>query len=217
MMYREGAIAIALGLMAVTGVQAGAPDPGSRAQVLVNTCKGGDNKGQACDPTVQDVCPDSTSEIEFVSKNITGVLTVIYDDFVLDWAASAGPPPVPVGGPRALTLMLEVKVDGTTRFIAETYQNTTDVTQDPGVDTNVLNFTIAESLLTSEALSGLHNAHPELTTMGAKLRDLFGQPGNSIPILVGFSKKQVSDDHTGDALATVARTKVKLRFATLAP
>ena len=216
MTYREGVIAIALGLMTATGVQAGAPDPGSRAQILVNKCKSGVNKDQPCDPTL-DECPDSTCEVEFVSKNITAILTVIYDDFVLDWAASAGPPAVPVGGPRALTLMLEMKVDGDTKFIAETYQNVADVTQDPAVDTTVMNFTIAESLLTSEALSGLHTAHPELTTMGAKLRELFGAPGNSIPILVGFAKKQVSDDHTGDALATVARSKVKLRFATLAP
>ena len=216
MTYRVGAIAIALGLMAATGVQAGAPDPAGRAQVLVNTCKSGVNKDQPCDPT-QDQCPDSTCEIEFVSKNITGILTVIYDDFVLDWAASAIPPPTIVGGPRALTLMLEVKVDGATKLIAETYQNVADVTQDPGVDTSVLNFPIAESLVASEALSGLHTAHPELTTMGARLRDLFGAPADSIPVLVGFSKKQVSDDHTGDQLATVSRVKVKLRFATVAP
>ena len=61
------------------------------------------------------------------------------------------------------------------------------------------------------------NAHPEDTTMGAKLRQLFAMPADSVPILVGFSKKQFTDDHTGDALGTVARTKVKLRFATLAP
>ena len=52
MKYREGVIAIALGLMTATGVQAGAPDPGSRAQILVNKCKSGDNKGQPCDPTL---------------------------------------------------------------------------------------------------------------------------------------------------------------------
>ena len=220
MRYREGVIAIALGLVTATGVQAGAPDPGSRAQILVNTCKSGDNKGQPCDPTL-DQCPDSTCEIEFAStspKTITGILTVIYDDFVLDWAAAATVPPPPVvGGPRALTLMLELKVDGTTRFITETYQNVADVTQDPGVDTSVLNLQIEESLVASEALSGLHTAHPELTTMGAKLRELFGAPADSIPILVGFSKKPVSDDHTGDQLATVSRSKVKIRFAMLAP
>jgi hypothetical protein len=214
MTYRVGAIAIALGLMTAAGVEAGAPDPAGRAQVLVNTCKSGVNKGQACDPT-QDQCPDSTCEIEFVSKSITGILTVIYDDFVLDWEASVGGPIV--GGPRALTLLLEVKVDGTTKLIAETYQNVADVTQDPEVDVDVLAFPIAESLVASEVLSGLHTAHPELTTMGEKLRELFGAPANSIPVLVGFAKKQVSDDHTGDQLGTVSRSKVKLRFATLAP
>jgi hypothetical protein len=113
--------------------------------------------------------------------------------------------------------MLEVKVDGTTRLIAETYQNVADVAQDPGVDTDVLNFPIAESLVASQALSQLHTAHPELTTMGEKLRELFNAPVDSIPVLIGFSKKQVSDDHTGDQLGTVARTKVKFRFATVAP
>lgn len=217
MTYREGVIAIALGLMTATGVQAGAPDPGTRAQVLLHTCKSGVNKGEACDPTVVDDCPESTCEIAFVSKNITGTLTIIYDDFVLDWAASAEPPPTVIGGPRALTLLLEMKVNGTTKLFAETYQNVSDVTQDPGIDTSVLNIPMTEALVASELISGLHTAHPELTTLGARLRDLFGQPANSIPVLVGFAKKQVADDHTGDQLATVSRSKVKLRFATLAP
>jgi hypothetical protein len=113
--------------------------------------------------------------------------------------------------------MLEVKVDGTTRLLAETCQKTLDVTLDPGIDTSVMAFPIDESLLVGQPLAGLQNAHHEVTTMATKLRELFGAPADSIPILIGFSKKQVSDDHTGDALATVARTKVKFRFATLAP
>jgi hypothetical protein len=214
MSYRLLAIAITSALVSATGVHAGAPDPPNRAQALVNVCQGGQNRGQACDPTADD-CPNGTCEIEFVSKNITGTLTVIYDDFVLDWAASAGGSAV--GGPKALTLMLEVKVDGTTHLLAETYQNTADVTLDPAIDADVMAFPIDESLLVGESLAGLQNAHPEITTMAPKLRELFGAPANSIPLLVGFSKKQVTDDHTGDGLGTVARTKVKLRFATLAP
>ena len=214
MSYRLLTIAITLALLSATGVRAGAPTPPNRAKALLNVCKAGQNRGQACDPAADD-CPGSTCEIEFVSKNIAAVLTVIYDDFVLDWAASAGG--TVVGGPKALTLMLEVKVDGTTRLLAETYQNTLDVTLDPGIDTNVMAFPIDESLLVGQPLAGLQNAHPETTTMAARLRDLFGAPADSIPILIGFSKKQVTDDHTGDALGTVARTKVKFRFATLAP
>jgi hypothetical protein len=216
MTYWLGAIAIAWGLLTATGAQAGAPGPETRAQVLSHVCKGGANKDLPCDPTL-DQCPEGTCEIDFVSKTITGTLTVIYDDFVLDWEASAGPPPVVVGGPRALTLMLEVKAGGETRLLTETYQNTADVTQDPGVDPSVMNSPITEGLLLVAPLNGLLTAHPELTTMGAALRSLFSAPADSIPVLIGFSKKQVTDDHTGDQLGTVARRKVKLRFATLAP
>jgi hypothetical protein len=214
MSYRLPAMAITLALLSATGVRAGAPDPPNRAQALLNACKGGPNRGVACDPTADD-CPNSTCEIQFVSKNITGILTVIYDDFVIDWAASAGGSVV--GGPKALTLMLELKVNGTTHLLAETYQNTGDVTFDPQIDSDVMAFAIAEDLLTTEPLSGLQNAHPEITTMTPKLRELFAAPADSIPLLVGFSKKQITDDHTTDGLGTVARTKVKLRFATLAP
>jgi hypothetical protein len=208
------AIAVISALWSATGVYAGAPTPPNRAQAVLNVCRSGTDKGNACDPTDDNACPGSICEVQFVSKNIAGILTVIYDDFVLDWAASAGG--TPVGGPKALTLMLEVKVDGTTHLLTETYQNVADVTLDPQIDVDVMAFQLTESLLVTAPLAGLQNAHPE-AMMAAKLRDLFGAPADSIPILVGFSKKQVTDDHTGDQLATVARTKVKLRFATLAP
>lgn len=207
-------IALTSALWYAPGVYAGAPDPPQRATALLTLCKSGANKGNACDPTDSNSCPGSTCEIQFASKNISATLTVIYDDFVLDWAASAGGPPV--GGTKALTLMLEVKVAGTTHLFAETYQDTTDPTQDPQIDSDVMAFQVAETLLRDAPLSGLQNAPPEATLAG-KLRDLFVQPADTIPILVGFSKKQVTDDHTGDTLATVARTKVKLRFATVAP
>ena len=99
-MIRLLSMAMVSGVLLLTAapIHAGAPQPPDRAQALLNVCKSGTNRGLACDPTAPD-CPGSTCEIQFVSKNIAATLTAIYDDFVLDWAASAVPPPAPIGGP----------------------------------------------------------------------------------------------------------------------
>lgn len=222
--------ATAVLLLASQGVFAGAPTPPFRAADVENICKGGERRGETCNPSSEPTeCPGGSCEIVFVTKPVTGILTIISDDFVLDWAATADLGPQPgsgvVGGQNALTVMLEIRVNGQPHMIVETYQNNADVFSDPSIDAAVVaSGPINEALLEAatdptnfDALANLENARAEGSTMGPAVCALLGAPANAVALITDFTGKVASTIHAGDNLGSVLRSKVKIRCSTLLP
>jgi hypothetical protein len=204
-------IAFGLGLIVTwSGVaHAGAPQPEQRAGDFAHVCSSGANRGQPCTVATQDAdCPGSVCIVQTLTPPARATLTLIAHDSVTDWANGGAPN-------RALTVMLEVKAPGGTRLLAATYQNVLDPTLPPTAPGNIVAIDMDEAALTNlaEALNGLLFVQPE-SALAEQLQDLFDSPG--VPVIVDATDGRVqSADHTGDALATVVRFKVKIRF--LAP
>src|SRR5690606_38287660 len=97
-------------------------------------------------------------------------------------------------------------------LLSATYQNTLDPTLPPNALGNVVAIDMDESAVANLAgvLDGLVFVQPE-AALASQLQELFGTPG--VPVIVDATNgRPLFADHTGDALATVARFKVKIRF-----
>ncbi len=204
--------ALAIGLIAVAPDRgsAGAPQPEQRAGDFAHVCKGGPNRGLACTVASEaSDCPRGSCVVEALSKTIKGTLTLIAHDTVTDWATGTATH-------QALTVLLEVKAPGGAKhLLAATYQNITTPTLPPAAPTNVVAIDMDEAALQSlaAAVTGLAFAQPE-AAFAEQLQTLFGSTGTPAIVAV-LDRKVDAADHTGDALATVLRFKVKLQF--LAP
>jgi hypothetical protein len=203
------ALALGLALTSAGAARAGAPQPETRQGDFAHVCKAGANRGLSCTVATQDVdCPGSACVVETLSPPVRGTLTLIAHDSVTDWANGDAPN-------RALTVMLEVRTPSGLQLLAATYQNVLDPTLAPTAPGNIVAIEMDENALSNlaAAVSGLIFVQPE-AALAAELQGLFGSTG--IPVIVDASDAQVqSADHTVDALATVLRFKVKIRF--LAP
>lgn len=201
------AFAASIALGNVGAVWAGAPAPDTRQGDFTHVCKGGPNKTQACTIATQAVdCPKSECVVQTLSKTIKGTLTIIAHDTVTDWLNGGATN-------RALTLMLEVKApDHSKQILAATYQNLASPTDPPEALSNVVSIQMDESAVQtlSSAVNGLLFAQPE-SALAQQLQTLFSAMGT--PAIVAVKDKKVQfADHTGDALATVLRFKVKIQF-----
>jgi hypothetical protein len=187
--------------------RAGAPQPDQRQGDFEHVCKGGPNQDQPCTVANQATdCPNSECVPQELSKTIKGTLTIIAHDSVTDWLNGGATN-------RALTLMLEVRApDGSKQILAATYQDLASPTDPPQALTNVVSIGMDELAVKNlaGAVNGLLFAQPE-STLAAQLQTLFGSTGTPAIVAVKDSKVQ-SADHTGDALATVLRFKVKIQF-----
>lgn len=212
MHHRFAFVALAVCLLAggPRPALAGAPQPEQRAGDFAHICAGGPNRGLACTVDTEAIdCPRGSCVVQAVSKTIKGTLTLIAHDAVTDWATGTATH-------QALTVLLEVKApNGTKQLLAATYQNITTPTLPPTAPTDVVAIDMDEAALQSlaAAVTGLAFAQPE-AAFAEHLQTLFGTTGTPAIVAV-LDRKVDSADHTGDALATVLRFKVKLQF--LAP
>jgi len=187
--------------------QAGAPTPDVRGGAYRYVCKGGANKGSLCTVATEAAdCPRSACVLAAVSKKIRGTLTIVVDDLVRDWKQGTG-------GPRALTLLLELKApDGTKHLLAETYQDLVDPTQPPTLPTNVVSIPVDEAELKTLAasLNGLLLVQAE-ANMADRLRALFNTTGTPVLVDLKATRAQFSDQ-TATPLASALRFKVEIQF-----
>jgi len=200
------AFAVCLAL-APGAARAGAPQPETRQGDFAHTCRGGARKALACTVPTEDVdCPGSECVVTTLSKVVPGTLTIIAHDSVTDWLAGGA-------GNRALTVMLEVRApDGSRQMLAGTYQDLLDPTNAPSAPSDVVAIQMDESALhaLAPAVGGLLFIRPE-SALAAKLQTLFGSTGTPVIIAVAPRSAQFAD-HTDDALASVLRFKVRVRF-----
>src|SRR5262249_50350305 len=114
-------LAVATLLMATDSAYAIAPLPQRREEKLPHVCKGGPNEGRACTDDSQ--CPDSTCEINFLRGPDTtfefeAEVTLIVDDNVSKFDGTEK-----ISDVIAATVLLEIRDEGETHFLAQTYQN----------------------------------------------------------------------------------------------
>jgi len=201
------ALAWCLALGSAGAAHAGAPQPDTRQGDFAHICRGGPNKAQACTVATQATdCPKSECVVTTLSKTIKGTLTILAHDSVTDWLNGGATN-------HALTVMLEVKApDGTKQILAATYQDLAAPTNPPEAPSDVVSIQMDESALhtLSGALNGLLFVQPE-STLSQQLQTLFNSTGTPVIVAVDDKRAQ-SADHTGDALATVLRFKVKVQF-----
>jgi hypothetical protein len=201
------ALTAGFALGAAGTARAGAPQPDTRQGDYVHICQGGPNKGLTCSVATEPVdCPNSAGVVQAQSKSIKGVLTMIAHDSVTDWVTGTATH-------RAVTMLLEVKApDGSRQLLAATYQDLADPTQPPSAPSDVIAIPMDEQALVTlaKAPGGLLFARPE-ESLTAQLRQLFGNDGT--PVLIDADERRPQGaDHTGDALATVLRFKVRIMF-----
>ncbi|MBY0280196.1 hypothetical protein K2Z84_33095 [Candidatus Binatia bacterium] len=185
---------------------AGGPLPDTREDDFVHVCKGGPNVGDRCSiPTEATDCPRSSCIIDAASKPIRGTATLIAHDTVTDWSSGDA-------SFQAFTLLLEVRgPDGTLHLLSATYQDLLSPRNPPTAPGNVVVLPLDEIALRDVApfLGGLLFVQPE-SRLAEQLQIIFGS--SAAPALVFTDRRPQLDDHTGDALATVLRFKVKLQF-----
>jgi hypothetical protein len=200
------AFALGLSLTAAVVAHAGAPQPEQREGDFAHVCSSGANRGQPCTVANQAAdCPGSVCVVQTLTPPARATLTLIAHDSVTDWANGVAPN-------KALTVMLEVKAPGGTQLLAATYQNAADPTLPPTAPGNIVAIDMDEGNLSdlADALNGLLFVQPE-TALAQQLQALFNSQGT--PVIVDATDGRVlKSDHTGDALATVLRFKVKIRF-----
>ena len=200
---------IMLSLLLAAPAGAGAPQPETRQGDFAHVCKGGPNKDLACTVATEAAdCPRSECVVQAVSKTIKGELTLIAHDTVTDWANGSV-------GNQALTVMLEVKgPDGSREMLAATYQNLATPSFPPTAPSDVVAIDMDEAALQTLAKSvgGLLFARGE-TAIAQRLQALFASAGTPA-IVDALERTTENGDHTGDALATVVRFKVKIPFLT---
>lgn len=202
-------LGLSLALAAPRGAHAGGPLPDTREDDFVHVCRGGSNAGDTCSiPTEDTDCPASRCVIVTDGRPISATLTVIAHDAVTDWSTGES-------GNQALTLLLEARgPDGTRELLSATYQDLLSPRLPPTAPGNVLVLPMDETALRDLApvVSGLLFVQPE-SRLAAELQRVFGS--SAAPALVFTDRRVQLADHTGDALATVVRFKVRIQF--LAP
>lgn len=199
-------LGLSAGLAAPRFASAGGPLPDSREDDFAHVCRSGANAGESCSIANGDAdCPRSECIVEGVGKPISATLTVIAHDAVTDWATGDA-------ANQSLTLLLEVRgPDGTRELLAATYQDLVTPTNPPAAPGTVVVLPMDEVALRDLApvVSGLLFVQPE-SRLAAQLQRIFGSSG--APALVFTDRRVQLADHTGDALATVVRFKVRIRF-----
>lgn len=199
-------LAFALCLALAAAARAGGPLPDTRQGDFAHVCSGGPNAGQPCTPPTEDAdCPNAGCVVEAVSGAIKGTLTLIAHDAVTDWSTGAA-------GNQALTVLLEVKAPGGGReILTATYQDLVDPASPPRAPGGVVVLPMDELALRdlAAAVGGLLYVQPE-SALAARLQAVYGSTG--APALVLADRRVQLADHTADALATVLRFKIKLRF-----
>lgn len=186
---------------------AGAPQPDTRQGEFAHLCQGGPNKGLTCTVPTQAVdCPKSACIVQTLSKSIRGTITVIGHDAVTDWLNGGATN-------QALTVMLEVKgPDGTRHKLAATYQDLLNPASAPQAPGNILAISMDEAglALLANDVTGLRFVQPQ-AALSAQLQQIFETTGT--PVIIAAKDRGVEfADHTGDALASVVRFKVKIQF-----
>jgi hypothetical protein len=199
-------LALSVAVGTPTRARAGGPQPDTREDDFAHVCRSGPNAGDACSIADADTdCPRSDCIVAALGKPIPATLTVLAHDAVTDWSTGAS-------GFQALTLLLEVRgPDGTREMLAATYQDLLAPQNPPTAPGTVVVLPMDETALRdlAPAVGGLLFVQPE-SRLAAQLQRIFGSPG--APALVFTDRRVQLADHTGDALATVVRFKVRIRF-----
>ena len=202
-------LGLSLALFAPRAAHAGGPLPDTREDDFAHVCRGGPNAGDGCSvPTEATDCPTSRCVVAADGKPINATLTVIAHDAVTDWATGDA-------GNQSLTLLLEVRgPEGARELLAATYQDLLAPALPPTAPGTVVVLPMDETALRDLApvVNGLLFVQPE-SRLAQHLQGLFGSAG--APALVFTERRAQLADHTGDALATVVRFKVRIQF--LAP
>ena len=200
-------------------VRAGAPDPAGREANLPHVCKGGSNGGNSCDiNNGNGDCPNGRCVIEFTPGGFAAKVTILVDDNVSKFDGSET-----VTDVVAATVILEVKGNGQSDVLAQTYQNlagadfatlVANLQQAPFLaDTEISASPVDEAALNAAAkseriVSDLMFQKGDSEVADA-LRTLLGATGNPV-----VTKVTLLDhfDHGADQLASVVQLKVRGRF-----
>ena len=215
--YLVTALALAALLLPAGTAWTAAPEHEDREAAFAHVCTGGPNKGQSCTPPAEgqkNPCPKSQCEIDYITKpngealTITGTLTIIVNENVIDWNNPRSPLDITL-----TTVLLEVKKGGQSHLLTQTYQNCCKIPNGdetmPGWFELAAESNLGIISLHDKDLNGFISQQPE-STLAQGLRDLFQRTG--IPIIMETAKEFDLSNHAGDLLGSAVRFKVKIRF-----
>jgi len=186
-------------LLAAGPAFGGAPDPGNRNNGLAHICQGGDNKNNTCDANNGDGdCPGGKCVFKFNEKTYAAKMTAVFDDFVTPPGSES------TANGHALTVLLEMKVNGQKQVFAETYSDGFN-----DMFFGVWNNPVTESDLVLEPPGDFVSQNPPGGLADA-LRAALNETGT--PVIVKTGKSVQATDASGTNLGSVIKLKVKLRF-----
>lgn len=210
----------ALTAFAASAASAGAPPPDTRSDTLNHVCKGGPQRGDACDPTVANVCPQSECVLKLLKPKFAATISLIVDDNVATFDGTGES-----NGVHAVTVLLEFQKNGK-HLLAQTYQ-AADPSAGPQMGDAA---SVSEATLKSAVDAAISGSTQSILTdllfqggdphMSDSIRTLFGVPSDSTPVVLqepGKPKGILFEDHSGnDALGSVLRVKVTIGFVAAA-
>ena len=216
-------------LLVSTGsaVAGGSPVPGLREEQLPHVCKG-PGKPQPC--TADSQCPSGRCEINFLrgpDAAFMAEVTLIIDDNVSKYDGSAS-----VSNVKAATVLLEIKDNGETHLLAQTYQNLEGSNFEDLVKALTAGPFLADMESRDRRAAERRLFEPQLTTrfilswMTSCLRRGITNWRTPCALFAGVTGRPIiadvpedvtfvqRSDHSaaGDGLASLVRMKVKIRF-----